>query len=126
MVKQSTYVGITGLPRFVIRIQDKGRTYYYFRRRSFPLIRLPGEPDSPLFTTAYKAALQASTPKEFIALGAEMQTQGPDNPKLRAPSTEAVMAWAERQPITRAQAMLIAERFGVSVEHITRDREILD
>src|SRR5262249_9219080 len=115
-----------GLPRFVIRIQDKGRTYYYFRRRSFSLIRLPGEPDSPLFTTAYKAALQASTPKEFIALRAEMQTQGPDNPKLRAPSTEAVMAWSERQPITRAQAMLIAERFGVSVEHITRDREILD
>jgi hypothetical protein len=126
MVKQSTYVGITSLPRFVIRTQDKGRTYYYFRRRRSPLIRLPGEPDSPLFTTAYKAALQASTPEEFIALRAEMQWQRPDNPALRAPLTDALMAWAGRQPITRAQAMLIAERFGVSVEHITRDREILD
>jgi DNA-binding CsgD family transcriptional regulator len=115
--------GSRELPRFVIRRQKKGRIYYYFRRQPFPLIRLPGEPDSPLFTTAYKAALQASTPEEFSALraGMQTQTQRPDGPL-----TEAVMAWAERQPITRAQAMLIAERFGVSVEHITRDREILD
>jgi hypothetical protein len=70
--------------------------------------------------------LQASTREELIALQAEMRTRAPDNPALRAPLTEAVMAWAEGRPITRAQAMLVAGQFGVSVEHITRNREILD
>jgi hypothetical protein len=105
------------LPRFVIGIQKKGHTYYYFRRRTFPCIRLPAEPASPLFTTAYNAALQASTLEEFIALRAGMQTRKPDNPVARA-----LMAWAEGQPITRAEAMLLAGRFGVSIEHITRNR----
>ena len=111
-------------PRFVKRIRNKnGRTYYYFHRPPFPHIRLPGQPPSPLFTTAYNAALQASTREEFIALRTGMQTR---NRALGAPFTKAVMAWAEGRPITRAQAMLIAARFGVSVEHITRNREILD
>jgi hypothetical protein len=107
------------LPRFVIRIQNKGRTYYYFRRRPFPCIRLPEEPASPLFATAYNAALHASTREEFIALRAGMKTRQPDSPAVRA-----LMAWADRQPITRAEAMLIAEWFRVSVEHITRNREL--
>jgi len=115
-------------PRFVKRIRNRhGRTYYYFRRPPFPYIRLPGEPPSPLFTTAYNAALQASTREEFIALRAGMQTQTQtrDRP-LSTPFTKAVMAWAGGRPITRAQAMLIAARFGVSVEYITPNHEILD
>jgi hypothetical protein len=91
------------LPRFVTCIQKKGRTYYYFRRRPFPCIRLPEEPASPLFTTAYNAALQASTREEFIALRAGMQTRKPDNPAARA-------------LIARAEAMLLAGRFGVAAE----------
>ena len=111
-------------PRFVKRIRNRhGRTYYYFRRPPFPHIRLPGEPASPLFITAYYAALQASTREEFIALRAGMKAH---NQALGAPFTKAVMAWAEGRPITRAQAMLIAARLGVSVEYITRNREILD
>jgi hypothetical protein len=35
------------------------------------------------------------------------------------------MHWAKRQPITLAQANMVAKRFGVSVDEITRDREIV-
>jgi hypothetical protein len=37
----------------------------------------------------------------------------------------AIMHWAKRQPITLAQANMVAKRFGVSVDEITRDREIM-
>jgi hypothetical protein len=36
-----------------------------------------------------------------------------------------VWLWATRKPITQAQATLTAQRFGVSIEDITRDREIV-
>ena len=104
----------------------KGAHVLLFPPPTVPVGPAAGEPTSPLFATAYNAALQASTREELIALQAEMRTRAPDNPALRAPLTEAVMAWAEGRPITRAQAMLVAGQFGVSVEHITRNREILD
>ncbi len=111
--------------RFVIRTQDKGRTYHYFRRRPFPMVRLPGEPGSALFTTVYNAALQAKTHDEFLALRTNIQEQGPDNRELRSPCTEAILGWAARR-LTLAQAAIVARRFGVAIEHIVRNCEIID
>jgi integrase len=47
------------LPKYVQAWLDDrdGRAYYYFRRRGFPRVRLPGLPWSPSFMAAYEAAL---------------------------------------------------------------------
>ena len=124
-MSSTTYVGITRL-RFVLRAQDNGRTYYSCRRRPFPMVRLPGEPGSALFTTVYNAALQAKTHDEFLALRTNMQKQRLDNPELRSPCTEALWAWAVARRLTLAQAAIVARRFGVTIEHIVRNREIID
>jgi hypothetical protein len=52
-----------------------------------------------------------------------MKKQRPRRPD--SPNTQAILIWAERQPITLAQATLVAQRFGVSVDEITHDREIV-
>jgi hypothetical protein len=122
-MSSKTYVGVTALPRYVICTQNQGRTYYYFRRRPFPIVRLPGELGSMPFTAAYNAALKATVQEEFVALRKYMQRQRPRRPD--SPITQAILIWAERQPITQAQATLVAQRFGVSIEDITRDREIV-
>jgi hypothetical protein len=124
LMSSKTYVGITRL-RFVYRTQDNGNTYHYFRRRPFPMVRLPGEPGSALFTTVYNAALQAKTHDEFLALRTNMQKQRLDNPELRSTLTEAIWAWVARR-LTLAQAAIVARRFGVTIEHIVRNREIID
>jgi hypothetical protein len=122
-MSSKTYVGVTALPRYVIRTQSRGRTYYYFRHRPFPIVRLPGELGSVLFTNTYTAALRATNLEEFAALRKYMQRQRPRRPD--SPSTQAILIWAERQAITLAQATLVAQRFGVSVYEITRHREIV-
>ena len=47
------------LPKYVHAWFDKrdSQTYYYLRRRGFPLVRLPDLPWSPSFMAAYEAAL---------------------------------------------------------------------
>ena len=122
-MSSKTYVGVTALPRYVIRTQRRGRTYYYFRRRPFPIVRLPGELGSVLFSDAYTAALRATVLEEFTALRKHMQKRPSRRPDL--PITEAVWLWANRKPITLAHATLVAQRFGVSIDEITRDREIV-
>jgi hypothetical protein len=122
-MSSKTYVGVTALPRYVIRTQRGGRTYYYFRRRPFPIVRLPGEPGSAFFTDTYTGALRATNLEGFTALRKHMQEQRSRRPD--SPSTQAVWLWATRKPITLGQAALVAQRFGVSIEDITRDREIV-
>jgi hypothetical protein len=122
-MSSKTYVGVTALPRYVIRTQNRGRTYYYFRRRPFPIVRLPSEPGSMPFTTAYNSALKATGQEEFVALRKYMQRRRPRRPD--SPITQAILIWAEQQPITLAQVTLLAQGFGVSIEDITRDREIV-
>jgi hypothetical protein len=51
--------------------------------------------------------------------------QGQRSRRPDSPSTQAVWLWATRTPITLGQAALVAQRFGVSTEDITRDREIV-
>jgi hypothetical protein len=123
-MSNATYAGVTKL-RFVQGTHSKGRTYYYFRR-SFPIVRLPGEPSSELFTNLYNAALAATTREQFIALRSNMPQKRPRDPELYSPSTNAIMAWAKRGPITYAQATMVAQRFGVAIEEIVRGCEVLD
>jgi len=120
----TTYVGVTRL-RYVQCTHDKGRPYYYFRRRRFPIVRLPGEPGSELFMTVYNSALAATSLEQFTALRSNMEQQRPRDVEL-SPLATAIMAWAERKPITLSQASMVAKRFGVDIEEIVRGREIVD
>ena len=119
----ATYVGVTRL-RYVQRTKDKGQTYYYFRRRRFPLVRLPGEPGSELFTTVYKSALEASTCEQFAALRSNTTQPRPRKPD--SPHTTAILKWANKEPITYLQASIIAKMFGVSIENVVRGRQVVD
>jgi integrase len=56
-------------PKYVRAWVDRrdGRAYYYFRRRGYPRVRLPGLPWSPSFMAAYEAALAG--PRTAIGAG---------------------------------------------------------
>jgi len=123
-MSRTAYTGVNNRLRFVVRIQDKGRTYYYFRQRPFPIVRLPGEPGSELFTTVYNSALEASTSEQFAALRSNMTQMSPRKPD--SPLTTAILTWAKREPITYSQASMVAKRFGVSIEHVVRGRQVVD
>jgi hypothetical protein len=119
----ATYEGVTRL-RYVQCTREKGRQYYYFRRRDFPIVRLPGEPGSELFMTVYSSALAARSPEQFAALRSNMHQQ---RPKIAvSPFAATIMAWAEKKPITLAQATMLAKRFGVAIEEIVRGHEVVD
>src|SRR5262245_9733012 len=105
-MSRTAYTGVNNR-RFVIRTQDKGRTYYYFRRRPFPIVRLPGEPGSELFTTAYNSALEATTPEQFAALRSDMKPMRPR--QVDSPLTIAILAWANQEPFTYSQASMVAK-----------------
>jgi hypothetical protein len=123
-MQNTTYVGVTRL-RYVQCTYDKGRPYYYFRRRRFPIVRLPGEPGSELFMSVYSSALAATSREQFTALRSNMEQHRPDDVAL-SPLATAIMAWAEREPITLSQATMVAKRFGVAIEEILRGREVVD
>ena len=55
--------------RFIKAWVDKttGYAYYYFRRKGYPRVALPGFPGSPEFESAYQAAL--GTPPAAIGVG---------------------------------------------------------
>ena len=57
------------LPKYTRAWVDKrdSRAYYYFRRRGFPRVRLPGLPWSPSFMAAYEKAM--SGPRAAIGVG---------------------------------------------------------
>src|SRR5215471_19952524 len=118
----TTYIRVTRL-RYVQCTHDKDRPYYYFRRRPFPIVRLPGEPGSELFMTVYSSALAATSREQFTALRTNMER--PENVEL-SPLATAILAWAEREPITLSQATMVAKRFGVAIEEIVRGREVVD
>src|SRR5262245_4182909 len=123
-MSRTAYTGVNNRLRFVIRTQDKGRTYYYFRRRPFPIVRLPGEPGSELFTTVYNSALKAHTSEQFAALRSNMQRMSPR--KVDSPLTTAMLAWANEEPMTYLQASMVAKRFGVHIEQVVGGRKIID
>jgi hypothetical protein len=114
--------GVTRL-RYVQWTHEKGRQYCYFRRRHFPIVRLPGEPGSELFMTVYNSALAATSPEQLGALRSNMQQQ---RPKIAvSPLATAIMAWAEKKPITLAQATMLTKKFGVAIEEVVRGHEVV-
>ena len=123
-MQNTTYVGVTRL-RYVQCTHDKGRAYYYFRRRRFPIVRLPGEPGSELFMTVYNSALAATSREQFTALRSNMEQHRPEDVAL-SPLATAIMAWAEQEPITLSQATMVAKKFGVAIEEILRGRDVVD
>jgi site-specific recombinase XerC len=56
------------LPRYVKAYERHGAWFYYFRRKGFAQVRLPGEPWSVEFMAAYTAALSGDTAPR-IAVG---------------------------------------------------------
>src|SRR5262245_50158535 len=52
---------------YVHEYTRRGKPYYYFRRRGFKQVRLPGLPGSAEFMAAYEQALSQSRPKEIGA-----------------------------------------------------------
>src|SRR5262249_40119041 len=118
-----THVEVAPL-RYVQCAHHNDRSYYYFRRRHFPIVRLPGEPGSKLFMRAYSSALAATSAERLAALRSNMQ-QHPRQNVVLSPLTTAIMTWAERKPITLSQATMVAKRFGVTIEEIVRGREVV-
>jgi hypothetical protein len=47
--------------RWVVKVTNHDRTYYYFRRKPWPEARNYGEPRSPEFETCYQSLLAALT-----------------------------------------------------------------
>ena len=54
------------LPKYVHGWIENGRPRFYFRRRGFKHVKLPGLPYSPEFMRAYEAAL-AGAPRLLVA-----------------------------------------------------------
>jgi hypothetical protein len=75
--------------------------------------------------TVYSSALAATSPEQFTALRSNMERHQPENVEL-SPLATAILAWAEREPITLSQATMVAKRFGVAIEEIVRGREVVD
>jgi hypothetical protein len=74
--------------------------------------------------TVYNSALTATSREQFTALRSNMEQQ---RQKIAlSPLATTIMAWAERKPITLAQATMLAERFGVAIEDIVCGREVVD
>jgi len=115
----TTHVEVAPL-RYVQCAHHNDRSYYYFRRRHFPIVRLPGEPGSKLFMRAYSSALAAASPEQLAALRSNVQQH-----RRLSPLATAIMTWAERKPITLSQATMVAKRFGVTIEEIVRGREVV-
>jgi hypothetical protein len=85
------------------------QTYYYLRRRGFPLVRLPGLPWSPSFMAAYEAAM--SGPRTAIGAG-----------RVKPGSVAAVIAeykdsrefFGSKKPGTQRMRRGILDRFGAA------------
>jgi hypothetical protein len=75
--------------------------------------------------TVYSSALAARSHEQFTALRSNMEQYRPRDVEL-SPLATAVMAWAEREPITLLQATMIAKLFDVATEEIVRGREVVD
>jgi hypothetical protein len=52
------------MPLRVVKVTDRDRTDYYFRRKPWPEVRIYGEPGSPVFEACYQSLLAASTAAE--------------------------------------------------------------
>ena len=72
------------------------KEFYYFRRRGFPIIRLP-DPDAPNFDTVYQAACECQTVEEIknlrVLVGMNREPQRHEN--LRSKNNEILKRFHE-------------------------------
>jgi hypothetical protein len=74
--------------------------------------------------TVYNSALAATSPEQLAGLRSNMQQQ---RRKIAvSPLATTIMEWAERKPITFAQAIMLAKKFSVPVEEIVRGRNVVN
>jgi integrase len=91
---------------YVHEYSRRGKPYYYFRRRGFKQIRLPGLPGSAEFMAAYERALSGSQPQE---IGANRTKPGTVNACIVGYYT--CLAFRELAPTTQYKRRAILERF---------------
>ena len=85
--------------RWVVKCTNHDRTYYYFGRKPWPVTRIHGEPGSPEFEARYQSLLAASTAAEVERIGDRTMKKRHDHF-----GADAIIAWAEQQPLTLEQA----------------------
>ena len=102
--------------RWVMKVIDHDRTYYYFRRGPWPEVRIPGEPGSPQFEACYQSLLAASTAAEVERI------RDRTTKKLRKRhdyfGANAIMAWAKKQPLTLKQAQHVHRVLGIPLDEL--------
>jgi integrase len=96
-----------GLPKYVKAEHRRGRVYWYFRRRGFDRMRLPGLPYSPEFMQAYYAALAG----EPLEVGASRTIPGTVNAVVAA--FYKSHKFTKNKAITQATDRNILEAFRI-------------
>jgi hypothetical protein len=95
-------------PRFTQGFVDRhGRARFYFRRKGFARVPLPGLPWSPEYMAAYEAAMAGDAPR--IEIGASRSLPGTVN--ALAVAYLASATFASHAPETRRTRRNIIERF---------------
>ena len=94
------------LPKFVVYFRERGRIHYYFRRKPFPYLRLSA-PDAPEFSDMYARALACKTREDMMRLRAAIGMGPPRHLRPRNEGGEAIIAWAERRPLTSRQIEIL-------------------
>lgn len=95
-------------PRFTQGFVDRhGRARFYFRRKGFARVPLPGLPWSPKFMVAYQSAMAGDAPR--IEIGASRTLPGTVN--ALAVAYLASATFASHAPETRRTRRNIIERF---------------
>lgn len=98
--------------KHIDRVKDRnrpGKFHYYFRRRHGPRIKLPGEPGSDEFITAYRQAIRSP--------GSSSNRHGPGTFAALADQYFASTAFKRLRASTQAVSRGILERFIVEHGH---------
>jgi hypothetical protein len=102
--------------RRVVKVTNHDRTYYYFRRKPWPVARIHGEPGSPEFEARYQSLLAASTAAEVERIhDRTMKKQLKWHDHFGA---DAIIAWAEKQPLTLEQAQHVRRALGIPLDEL--------
>ena len=102
--------------RWVVKVTDHDRTYYYFRRKPWPEARIHGEPGSPEFEACYQSLLAASTAAEVERI--RDRTTKKQRKRHDHFGADAIIAWAEKQPLTLEQAQHVHRALGIPLDEL--------
>src|SRR4029450_5860965 len=102
--------------RWVVKMTKHARTYYYFRRKQWPEARIHGEPGSPEFEARYQSLLAASTAAEVKRIRDRTMQKQRKRPDYFG--ADAIIAWAEKQPLTLEQAQHVHRALGITLDEL--------